>query len=75
MQSQISFAARKWGHEKVSSLTSEGYNLMYNFTDTDQFTTMAKLKHSNGNVVVVMIVAKSGQVYKNGKLVHEERLK
>lgn len=23
MQSQISFAARKWGHEKVSSLTSE----------------------------------------------------
>lgn len=75
MQSQISFAARKWGHEKVSSLTSEGYNLIYNFTDTDKFTTMAKLKHSNGNVVVVMIVAKSGQVYKNGRLIHEERLK
>lgn len=75
MKSQISMNARKWGRQKVASLITEGYNLVYNFVDTDPLTTMAKLKHSNGNVIVVMIVAKSGQIFKNGQLTHTERLK
>lgn len=74
MYSKVSYAAEKWGHRKVASLISEGYAIVCDLTQISPYQLMAKLRHNNGNKVIVLITARTGSVIKNGITVHEERL-
>lgn len=75
MDSKLSVSIRKWGRDKVASLLTEGYQLLYNFTDASPYASKAKLKHSNGNIVIVSLVFNIGEVWKNGKCVHSEKVR
>lgn len=74
MYSKVSFAAERWGHAKVTSLLTEGYSLVTDLTQISPYQLMAKLRHDNGNQIIILITARTGCVIKNGKTVHEERL-
>lgn len=63
----------RWGQQKLSSLLTEGYHVVSDFTETSPREICAVLSHRNGNRIVIFVYSDYACVTKNHKIINVER--